>query len=68
MLCFRDHVQWSDEEKEKARQKAEENSSVRIPLKEQGKQSFTFTKHFTKQSCIYLAYVQGLKLVMTKCW
>ncbi|XP_056145037.1 mRNA N(3)-methylcytidine methyltransferase METTL8 [Lampris incognitus] len=32
-----DHVQWTEEEKEKARRKAEENSSVRIPLEEQGK-------------------------------
>ncbi|KAM3861981.1 tRNA N(3)-cytidine methyltransferase METTL8, mitochondrial [Diretmus argenteus] len=32
-----DHVQWTAEEKENARQKAEENSCVRIPSKEQGK-------------------------------
>lgn len=31
-----DHVQWTEEEKENARQKAQENSSVQIPLKEQG--------------------------------
>ncbi|XP_067459651.1 mRNA N(3)-methylcytidine methyltransferase METTL8 isoform X2 [Thunnus thynnus] len=30
-----DHVQWTEEDKENARQKAEENSSVQIPLKEQ---------------------------------
>uniref|UniRef100_A0A667Z5F2 tRNA N(3)-cytidine methyltransferase n=1 Tax=Myripristis murdjan TaxID=586833 RepID=A0A667Z5F2_9TELE len=32
-----DHVQWTEEEKETARQKAKENSCVRIPLNEQGK-------------------------------
>uniref|UniRef100_A0A7N8WZ63 tRNA N(3)-cytidine methyltransferase n=1 Tax=Mastacembelus armatus TaxID=205130 RepID=A0A7N8WZ63_9TELE len=32
-----DHVQWTEDDKEKARQRAEENSSVQIPLKEQGK-------------------------------
>ncbi|XP_066544777.1 tRNA N(3)-cytidine methyltransferase METTL8, mitochondrial [Amia ocellicauda] len=32
-----DHVQWSEEDEENARQKAEENSSVRIPLDEQVK-------------------------------
>uniref|UniRef100_A0AAQ4QMD6 tRNA N(3)-cytidine methyltransferase n=1 Tax=Gasterosteus aculeatus aculeatus TaxID=481459 RepID=A0AAQ4QMD6_GASAC len=31
-----DHVQWTEEEKENARQKAKENSSTQIPLKEQG--------------------------------
>ncbi|XP_041721206.1 mRNA N(3)-methylcytidine methyltransferase METTL8 isoform X2 [Coregonus clupeaformis] len=30
-----DHVKWSEEEKEKARQKADDNSSLRIPLEEQ---------------------------------
>uniref|UniRef100_A0A8C5F402 tRNA N(3)-cytidine methyltransferase n=1 Tax=Gadus morhua TaxID=8049 RepID=A0A8C5F402_GADMO len=32
-----DHVQWTEEEKERAREKAEDNSSVHIPLAEQGK-------------------------------
>ncbi|XP_034549594.1 mRNA N(3)-methylcytidine methyltransferase METTL8 [Notolabrus celidotus] len=32
-----DHVQWTEEEKENARQKAEENSCEQIPLTEQGK-------------------------------
>nr|XP_019945503.1 PREDICTED: methyltransferase-like protein 8 isoform X1 [Paralichthys olivaceus] len=32
-----DHVQWTEEDKENARQKTQENSSVQIPLKEQGK-------------------------------
>ncbi|XP_070832649.1 tRNA N(3)-methylcytidine methyltransferase METTL8, mitochondrial [Chaetodon trifascialis] len=32
-----DHVQWTEEDKENARQKAEENSCVKIPFKEQGK-------------------------------
>ncbi|XP_040912434.1 mRNA N(3)-methylcytidine methyltransferase METTL8 [Toxotes jaculatrix] len=32
-----DHVQWTEEDKENARQKARENSCVQIPLKEQGK-------------------------------
>ncbi|XP_060944395.1 mRNA N(3)-methylcytidine methyltransferase METTL8 [Limanda limanda] len=32
-----DHVQWTEEDKENARQKAQENSSVHIPLNEQGK-------------------------------
>ncbi|XP_038576426.1 mRNA N(3)-methylcytidine methyltransferase METTL8 isoform X1 [Micropterus salmoides] len=32
-----DHVQWTELDKENARQKAEENSCVQIPLKEQGK-------------------------------
>lgn len=32
-----DHVQWSDEEKENACQRAKENSSMRIPVEEQGK-------------------------------
>uniref|UniRef100_A0A3Q4AER9 tRNA N(3)-cytidine methyltransferase n=1 Tax=Mola mola TaxID=94237 RepID=A0A3Q4AER9_MOLML len=32
-----DHIQWTEEDKENARLKAEENSSVQIPLKEQGK-------------------------------
>lgn len=36
LFCFRDHVQWTEEELEDARQKAKENSAVRIPLKEQG--------------------------------
>ncbi|KAM9347504.1 tRNA N(3)-cytidine methyltransferase METTL8, mitochondrial [Symphorus nematophorus] len=35
-----DHVQWTEEDKENARQKAEENSSIQIPLKEQGKSKF----------------------------
>lgn len=33
-------MQWTEEDKENARQKAEENSSVQIPLKEQGKNVF----------------------------
>uniref|UniRef100_UPI0037E7AE5E tRNA N(3)-methylcytidine methyltransferase METTL8, mitochondrial n=1 Tax=Semicossyphus pulcher TaxID=241346 RepID=UPI0037E7AE5E len=32
-----DHVQWTEEDKENARQRAEENSCVQIPLTEQGK-------------------------------
>lgn len=32
-----DHVQWTEEDREIARQKAEENSCVQIPLNEQGK-------------------------------
>ncbi|XP_048048741.1 mRNA N(3)-methylcytidine methyltransferase METTL8 isoform X1 [Megalobrama amblycephala] len=32
-----DHVQWTEEEREKARQKAEENSKEKIPLEEQSK-------------------------------
>ncbi|XP_017279944.1 mRNA N(3)-methylcytidine methyltransferase METTL8 [Kryptolebias marmoratus] len=32
-----DHVQWTEEDNENARQKAEENSSLRLPLEEQGK-------------------------------
>uniref|UniRef100_A0A672Z577 tRNA N(3)-cytidine methyltransferase n=1 Tax=Sphaeramia orbicularis TaxID=375764 RepID=A0A672Z577_9TELE len=32
-----DHVQWTEEDKENACQKAKENSSEQIPLKEQGK-------------------------------
>ncbi|CAJ1079372.1 hypothetical protein PFLUV_G00144890 [Xyrichtys novacula] len=32
-----DHVQWTEEDKENARQKAEENSCVQIPQTEQGK-------------------------------
>ncbi|KAL0963831.1 hypothetical protein UPYG_G00314180 [Umbra pygmaea] len=40
-----DHVKWSEEETEKARQKTEENSSLRIPLEEQGK--------YDKDACKY---------------
>ncbi|KAM8854676.1 tRNA N(3)-cytidine methyltransferase METTL8, mitochondrial isoform 1-T2 [Spinachia spinachia] len=40
-----DHVQWTEEEKETARQKAKENSSTQIPLKEQGK--------FDTEACQY---------------
>lgn len=36
-LYFRDHVQWTEEEKQNARQKAEENSCVQIALNEQSK-------------------------------
>uniref|UniRef100_A0A665W1Q5 tRNA N(3)-cytidine methyltransferase n=1 Tax=Echeneis naucrates TaxID=173247 RepID=A0A665W1Q5_ECHNA len=32
-----DHVQWTEEDKEKARQKAKDNSCAQIPLNEQGK-------------------------------
>ncbi|XP_018540302.1 mRNA N(3)-methylcytidine methyltransferase METTL8 isoform X1 [Lates calcarifer] len=32
-----DHVQWTEEDKENARKKAQENSCVQIPLREQGK-------------------------------
>ncbi|XP_030285391.1 tRNA N(3)-cytidine methyltransferase METTL8, mitochondrial isoform X1 [Sparus aurata] len=32
-----DHVQWTEEDKENARQRIEENSCTQIPLKEQGK-------------------------------
>lgn len=35
LLCFRDHVQWTDEERERAQQKAEENSKHKIPAEEQ---------------------------------
>nr|XP_046261211.1 mRNA N(3)-methylcytidine methyltransferase METTL8 isoform X2 [Scatophagus argus] len=34
-----DHVQWTEEEKENARLKAEENSCIQIPLNEQGVKS-----------------------------
>lgn len=30
-------MQWTEEDKENARQKAEENSCIQIPLEEQGK-------------------------------
>ncbi|XP_062287244.1 mRNA N(3)-methylcytidine methyltransferase METTL8 [Scomber scombrus] len=40
-----DHVQWTEEDKENAWQKAQENSSVHIPLKEQGK--------FDTEACQY---------------
>ncbi|XP_014867388.1 PREDICTED: methyltransferase-like protein 8 [Poecilia mexicana] len=40
-----DHVQWTKEDQEAARQKAEENSSIRLPLKEQGK--------FSTDACQY---------------
>ncbi|KAM9850739.1 tRNA N(3)-cytidine methyltransferase METTL8, mitochondrial [Aulostomus maculatus] len=40
-----DHVQWTEEDKENARQKVVENSSVRIPLKEGGK--------FDTEACWY---------------
>ena len=39
-FCFRDHVKWTEEERQIACQKAEENSCVKIPLEEQGKQHF----------------------------
>lgn len=40
-------MQWTEEEKQNARQRAEENSSVQIPLNEQGK---TFPpKYFSGQ-------------------
>ncbi|KAM6934921.1 tRNA N(3)-cytidine methyltransferase METTL8, mitochondrial isoform 2-T2 [Xenentodon cancila] len=32
-----DHVQWTEQDEENARQKAEENSSVQLPLTDQGK-------------------------------
>ncbi|XP_014900891.1 tRNA N(3)-cytidine methyltransferase METTL8, mitochondrial isoform X1 [Poecilia latipinna] len=40
-----DHVQWTKKDQEAARQKAEENSSIRLPLKEQGK--------FSTDACQY---------------
>ncbi|KAM9709386.1 tRNA N(3)-cytidine methyltransferase METTL8, mitochondrial isoform 2-T2 [Menidia menidia] len=39
-----DHVEWTDEDKENAQQKAQENASVQIPLKEQEIQA-TETRH-----------------------
>ncbi|KAM6985067.1 tRNA N(3)-cytidine methyltransferase METTL8, mitochondrial [Aplochiton taeniatus] len=45
-----DHVQWSEEERELARQKAEENSSVRIPLNEQDKYDTEACKYW---DCFY---------------
>ncbi|XP_064832073.1 tRNA N(3)-methylcytidine methyltransferase METTL2-like isoform X2 [Oncorhynchus masou masou] len=41
-----DHVKWSEEEKEKARQKADDNSSLRIPLEEQGKYDIDASKYW----------------------
>ncbi|XP_011608093.1 tRNA N(3)-cytidine methyltransferase METTL8, mitochondrial isoform X1 [Takifugu rubripes] len=44
-----DHIQWSEEDIENARQKAEENSSIRIPLQEQSKfdlQAFQYWDKF----------------------
>ncbi|KAM9484619.1 tRNA N(3)-cytidine methyltransferase METTL8, mitochondrial isoform 1-T2 [Salvelinus alpinus] len=41
-----DHVKWSEEEKEKARQKADDNSSLRIPLEEQGKYDIDACKYW----------------------
>ncbi|XP_053733449.1 mRNA N(3)-methylcytidine methyltransferase METTL8 isoform X5 [Synchiropus splendidus] len=40
-----DHVQWTEEDKEKARQKAKENSLVQIPFPERGK--------FVSDACHY---------------
>ncbi|XP_074515424.1 tRNA N(3)-cytidine methyltransferase METTL8, mitochondrial [Sebastes fasciatus] len=40
-----DHVQWTEEDKENARQKAEENSCIQIPIEEQGK--------FDTEACQY---------------
>lgn len=40
-----DHVEWTEEEKENARQKVEENSCIQIPLKEQEK--------FDAEACQY---------------
>uniref|UniRef100_M3ZS48 tRNA N(3)-cytidine methyltransferase n=1 Tax=Xiphophorus maculatus TaxID=8083 RepID=M3ZS48_XIPMA len=40
-----DHVQWTKEDQEAARQRAEENSSIRLPLTEQGK--------FSTNACQY---------------
>ncbi|XP_068427872.1 tRNA N(3)-methylcytidine methyltransferase METTL8, mitochondrial [Clinocottus analis] len=40
-----DHVQWTEEDKENARQKAKENSCIHIPLEEQGK--------FDTEACQY---------------
>lgn len=37
VLFCRDHVKWTEEDKKNARQKAQENSCVQIPLNEQGK-------------------------------
>lgn len=35
-------MQWTEEDKENARQKAEENSCIRIPLEEQGKGTLSY--------------------------
>ncbi|XP_071378883.1 tRNA N(3)-methylcytidine methyltransferase METTL8, mitochondrial [Centroberyx affinis] len=43
-----DHVQWTEEEKENARQKAEENSRVQIPLQEQGKYDTEACRYWDK--------------------
>lgn len=40
-------MQWTEEDKENAWHKAQENSSVRIPLKEQGKNVF-YQIYFSK--------------------
>ncbi|XP_068186172.1 tRNA N(3)-methylcytidine methyltransferase METTL8, mitochondrial isoform X2 [Antennarius striatus] len=40
-----DHVQWTEEDRENFRQKAEENSCIQIPLKEQGR--------YDKEACQY---------------
>ncbi|XP_041806321.1 mRNA N(3)-methylcytidine methyltransferase METTL8 [Chelmon rostratus] len=47
-----DHVQWTEEDKENAQQKAEENSCVKIPLKEQGK--------FDTEACQYWDKFYGM--------
>ncbi|KAM4608992.1 tRNA N(3)-cytidine methyltransferase METTL8, mitochondrial [Polymixia lowei] len=43
-----DHVQWTEEEKENARKKAEENSCVQIPLQEQDKYDTEACKYWDK--------------------
>lgn len=52
-LCFRDHVKWSEEEKEKARQKADDNSSLRIPLEEQGSPSLNVPRKLCSSFWLY---------------
>lgn len=36
VFTIRDHVEWTKEDQEAARQRAEENSSIQLPLTEQG--------------------------------
>lgn len=43
-----DHIQWTEEDIENARQKAEENSSVQIPLHEQRKFDFQACEYWDK--------------------
>ncbi|XP_041663194.1 mRNA N(3)-methylcytidine methyltransferase METTL8 [Cheilinus undulatus] len=43
-----DHVQWTEEDEENARQKTEENSCVQIPLTEQGKFTTEASRYWDK--------------------